>query len=71
MKSTIVKMVLLLKIYCLYPISVMAQDPDFPESPDGGADPLPQASIDQYIYVLAVFASILAVYFMNKRSRQH
>lgn len=71
MKNTALKIVLLFACFYLYPSTFFAQDPDFPESPDGGADPLPGASIDQHIYILAAIASVLAVYFMNKRSQEH
>lgn len=39
----------------------------FPDPPDGSDDPLPEAPIDQGIWILVVFGILLSVFYFRNR----
>ena len=68
MKSQVRNCVLGLLIFTVNPIICFAQGDDFPDSPDGSDDPLlDPAPINEFIWILIIFALILGIYVMWKR----
>ena len=68
MKSQLKIFVIGLLIFTLNPIICFAQGTDFPDSPEGGDDPLlDPAPLNEFIWILIIFALILGIYVMWKR----
>ena len=68
MKSQIRKFLIVLFIFILNPIVSFAQGTDFPDSPEGGDDPLlDPAPLNDYIWILIILAFILGIYALQKK----
>lgn len=68
MKSQLKIFVIGLLIFTLNPTICFAQGSDFPDSPEGGDDPLlDPAPLNDYIWILIILAFILGIYALQKK----